>query len=143
MRRDGDDKQHFTSKKLVGLRTSGIVVHLPSRSIRIGVNPVGLLACGSSERNCLPSAFAPVACLLRSSPLTVAGPRRTYTGFPNAQGLPVYTALLASPSRTLSWYTCTQRSFTGTDEARRETHSVSERGAVGRDRRCQFAFKIT
>ena len=47
------------------------------------MNPVGLLACGSSERNCLPSAFAPVARMFRSSPLTVAGPRRIYTGFPS------------------------------------------------------------
>jgi hypothetical protein len=58
-----------------------IVIGLPSRSIRIDMNPVGLLACGSSDESCLPSKM-PVANLLPSSPLTVAGPRRICTGFP-------------------------------------------------------------
>jgi len=65
-----------------GSMTPEIVIDLPSRSIRIGVNSAGLLACGSSDRSCLPSTLAPVANLLLSSPLTVAGPRRILTGFP-------------------------------------------------------------
>ncbi len=66
---------------------------LPSSSIRTGVNSVGLLTCGSSNRSCLPSAAAPVACLLRSSPLTVAGPCRIFTGFPCTQNPRRYTAV--------------------------------------------------
>lgn len=77
--------------------TPEIVTDLPSRSIRIGVNPVGLLAYGSSDRSCLPSAFAPVACLLLSSPLTVAGPRRILTGFPsNTESRFLYGSLYRS-----------------------------------------------
>jgi hypothetical protein len=46
----------YSAKPPVDRRTPEIVTDLPSRSMRVGVNPVGLLACGSSERNCLPSA---------------------------------------------------------------------------------------
>jgi hypothetical protein len=46
----------YRAKPPVDRRTAEIVTDLPSRSIRVRLNPVGLLACGSSERNCLPSA---------------------------------------------------------------------------------------
>lgn len=39
------------------LNEAEIITDLPSRSIRIGVNSAGLLACGSSDRSCLPSAM--------------------------------------------------------------------------------------
>ena len=64
------------------LNTPEIAIDFPSKPIRIGENSVGLLACRSSARNCLPSTEAPVAQLFRSSLLTVAGPRRISTGFP-------------------------------------------------------------
>ena len=54
----------------------------PSRPIRIDVNSAGLLARASLDGSCLPSAIAPVAYLLPSSALTVAGPLRICTGFP-------------------------------------------------------------
>jgi hypothetical protein len=64
---------------------------LPSSSIRIGMNAVGLLACGSSDLEAaFPVLLAPVALLLHSSPLTVAGPRRILTGFPYTESQMLY-----------------------------------------------------
>jgi len=72
------------------------ILHRPSSEVvsNQGVNPVGLLACSSSGRSCLPSAFAPVANMLLSSLLTVAGPRRIFTGFPcNTESQILYGSL--------------------------------------------------
>ena len=50
---------------------------------------VGLLTRASTDASCLPGC-APVANLLESSALTVAGPCRNYTGFPKTPDVPLY-----------------------------------------------------
>ena len=115
--------------------TPELVTDLPSRSIRIGVNPVGLLACGSSDRSCLPSAPAPVACLLRSSPLTVAGPRRNRTGFPiNTESSILYGRLTIPVKESWPRWRLTKRAtallekrdeIKSTRDLRGRTHRIS------------------